>query len=190
MQSPFYSHNELIDLGIAKVGENVRISRMARIHSPESLLIGDHSRVDDFCLITGAVEIGRYVHVSAYAALHGKHGIRIGDFSGVSARCTLYSESDDFSGDGLIGPFFEGSERSLLKGAITLGRHVQIGAHSIVMPDCTIGDGAVVGSLSMVKADLEGWMIHAGVPAKPVRPRSRKLLTFSARYEERKSPRR
>lgn len=186
MHRSFYSHSELMDLGIAKAGENVRISRMARIHAPESLVIGDHSRVDDFCLITGTVEIGRYVHISAYAALYGKNGISIGDFSGVSARCTLYSESDDFSGDGLIGPFFEESERSLLKGAITLGRHVQIGAHSIIMPDCTIGDGAVVGSLSMVKSDLEGWMVHAGVPAKPVRPRSRKLLAFSARYDETK----
>lgn len=182
MQSPFYSHSELKELGIASVGDNVRISRMARIHSPATLVIGDHSRVDDFCLITGTVDIGRYVHISAYAALYGKSGIVIGDFSGVSARCTVYSESDDFSGEGLIGPFFEESERSLLKGPVVLGRHVQIGAHSVVMPGCRVGDGTVVGSLSMVKSNLEEWTIYAGVPARPIRPRSRRLLTFSGRY--------
>ncbi len=188
MQSPFYSHAELLDLGVAAVGNNVRVSRMARIHSPQTLTIGDSSRIDDFCLITGTVTIGRYVHISAFAALYGKHGITIGDFAGISARCTVYSESDDFSGDGLVGPFFEASERSVVSGPVVLGRFVQIGAHSIVMPDCKIGDGAAVGSLSMVKSDLEPWMIHAGIPARPIRPRSRKLLTLSSRYESTAAP--
>ena len=39
------------------------------------------------------------------------------------------------------------------------------------MPGVTIGDGAIIGSRSVVTRDVEPYTIVAGVPAKPVRKR-------------------
>jgi tetrahydrodipicolinate N-succinyltransferase len=59
---------------------------------------------------------------------------------------------------------------------IRIGRHAVVGTNCVVLPGCTLGDGAVVGALSLVKADLEPWSVHAGIPARLLRPRSRNVL--------------
>ena len=42
--------------------------------------------------------MGRNVHVSVYSAILGREPVDIGDFATVSARCTIFSSSDDYSG--------------------------------------------------------------------------------------------
>jgi acetyltransferase-like isoleucine patch superfamily enzyme len=51
-----------------------------------------------------------------------------------------------------------------------------VGAGSIVLPGVEIGEGSVVGALSLVKSTLEPWGIHAGVPARRLRERGRDLV--------------
>ena len=41
-------------------------------------------------------------------------------------------------------------------------------------------DGTSVGVGSLIKGRLEGWTIHVGVPARPLRARSRDCLTLEA----------
>ena len=47
------------------------------------------------------LRIGDYVHIGCFSALFAGSGITLEDFSGLSARVTLYSESDDYSGASL-----------------------------------------------------------------------------------------
>ena len=105
----FYSVNELKALGLKKFGENVMISRKCSIFSPEKLIIGNNVRIDDFCILSGEITIGNYVHISAYNALYAKYGIEISDFCGISPKCTLYSATDDFSGDFMVSPMVPGN---------------------------------------------------------------------------------
>ena len=95
----FYTYEELQKMGLKELGENVLISRKASIYSPEHIKIGNNVRIDDFCILSGDIEIGNYVHIAAYVALYGKNGIKIGNFCGCSARTTIYSATDDFSGE-------------------------------------------------------------------------------------------
>jgi acetyltransferase-like isoleucine patch superfamily enzyme len=53
---------------------------------------------------------------------------------------------------------------------ITIGHRAFIGAHAVLMPGVTIGDGAVVGVGSVVTRDVPPGTVVAGVPARPVRP--------------------
>lgn len=53
--------------------------------------------------------------------------------------------------------------------SITIGRHVWIGRRALLMPNCRIGDGAIIGAGSTVTGAVEGRAIHAGVPARLVR---------------------
>ncbi|WP_136689621.1 LbetaH domain-containing protein [Halorhabdus amylolytica] len=55
--------------------------------------------------------------------------------------------------------------------AVEIGHDVWIGHGAIVLPDVTIGNGAVVGAGSVVTDDVEPYMIVAGSPAKPIRRR-------------------
>ncbi len=90
MGTSFYKEEELRKIGIRKYGRNVLISRKASIYSPERLIIGDNVRIDDFCILSGAIQVGSYVHIAAFCGLFShEEKISIGDFAGLSARVSV-----------------------------------------------------------------------------------------------------
>ena len=60
----YFSQEALKDIGFKSLGKNVKISDKASIYNPEKIELGDFSRIDDFCVISGRVSIGKYVHVA------------------------------------------------------------------------------------------------------------------------------
>ncbi|KAF5038666.1 2,3,4,5-tetrahydropyridine-2,6-dicarboxylate N-acetyltransferase [anaerobic digester metagenome] len=56
----------------------------------------------------------------------------------------------------------------LEKGPIHIKNDAWIGAGSIIFPNVTIGEGAIVGAGSVVKRDVASYTIVAGVPAKKI----------------------
>jgi len=174
----FYSEEELTSLGLKSFGSNVLISRKTSLYSPNRISIGNNVRIDDFCILSGEITLGNNIHISAYSALYGAMGIEFKDNSGCSARTTIYSAMDDFSGDYLIGPMQPEEFTHIVGGKVTIGKFVQLGAHCLVFPNLTIGDGAVVGALSLVTHNIPEWTIHVGIPARHLKQRSQKLLDF------------
>ncbi|MBC7864465.1 MAG: hypothetical protein IAF38_15935, partial [Bacteroidia bacterium] len=45
---------------------------------------------------------------------------------------------------------------------------VYIGVNCTIMPNITIGEGAVIGGGSFVNKDIEPWSINVGSPAKKI----------------------
>ena len=178
MDNSFYSRDELAGLGLKSYGENVLISRFARLYSPGTIEIGSHVRIDDFCILSGTIKLGSYIHISAYCALYGKFGIVMEDYSGLSPRCTVFSATDDFSGDYLIGPMVDESLTNVTGGEVRIGRYSQLGACCVVMPKVNIGEGVAVGAISLVLEDLDAWKIYKGIPVKFHKDRSKRLERF------------
>jgi hypothetical protein len=52
---------------------------------------------------------------------------------------------------------------------VTIGHDTWIGHGSIIMPDVKIGNGAVIGSQSVVTKDVASYEMVAGSPAKRIR---------------------
>lgn len=52
-----------------------------------------------------------------------------------------------------------------------IGPDTWIGHGAIIKPDVTIGAGAIIASGAVVTKDVPPYMIFAGVPAQPLRPR-------------------
>lgn len=171
------SPDQIAQLGLASVGTDVKISDRCSIYGAGSISLGDHVRIDDFAILTARepVVLGSYVHISAFAFLSGPFGIVIEDFVNVSPRATLLSGNDDFSGQWLPGALIPEDLRHVQGARIHLGRHSMVGAHSVVLPGVSFGEGAVVGALSLVKEPLAPWGIYGGVPARLIRSRDRSL---------------
>ena len=51
----YLTEDELKTLGFKSLGENVKISDKASIYDAHNIQIGDNSRIDDFCVISGNV---------------------------------------------------------------------------------------------------------------------------------------
>lgn len=172
----FYSEKELASLGLKSYGKNLRLSRNARIYSPNSISIGDNVRIDDFCILSGHIIIGSNIHISSYVALYGSFGIELEDFTGISPMSTIFSAMDDFSGNYLVGPIHPDTTTYVTGGKVTLKKYSQIGTHTVVFPNLTIGEGVAVGACSLVNRSLDEWTIYVGRPAKPLKNRSKQML--------------
>jgi len=161
---------------IVKKGSNVTISDKCSIYG--TISIGNNVRIDDFCILTGDIVLGSNIHIGAYCALYGKMGIRMEDYTGLSPRCTIFSASDDFSGDYLISPMNPPEYTNVQGGIVILGKYCQIGASSVIMPNLLIGRGVAIGAMSFVRRSVPQWEVWAGNPLKYIKDRKNELLKF------------
>jgi acetyltransferase-like isoleucine patch superfamily enzyme len=176
----YLSEEELRSVGFRSVGRHARIHKRASIYCPENISFGDHARVDDFAVIiaTGPIYFGDYVHVPNFCFLGGTFGITLEDFSTLAPGVMIFSSSDDYSGRALTNATVPRQFLGGKKAPVVLQKHVIVGAGSVILPGCTLGEGASVGALSLVKESLEPWGVYAGVPAIRLKDRQRDLLAL------------
>ena len=67
----YLTREQLETVGFKKLGKNIKVSDKASIYNPELIELGDYSRIDDFCVISGKINIGRFVHVAPQCLLAG-----------------------------------------------------------------------------------------------------------------------
>ncbi len=176
----YYGSAELRAFGFKRVGENVRVHSRASVYCPENVELGDHVRIDDFTVIvaTGPLALGSFVHIPTHCFIGSRYGIVMEDYATLAPHVQLYTASDDYHGGHLTGAVVPRELTGGDSGPIMLRRHVLLGAGAIVLPNCDIGEGAAVGSLSLVKHSLEPWHIYGGVPARQLAERKRDLLSL------------
>lgn len=183
MGAGYYSREELLEFEWGALGDDVQIKRNVTIPFTSNTYIGSHVRIDDFTVIVASssehpVRLGSRIHIANHCHLAGSDGIVMEDFSGLSPGCMLFSGSDDYTGRRLTNPTVPREYIGGAHGTITLGRHVILGAGTVVHPDLTIPEGCSVGSLSLVDRTLEPWGIYVGIPVRRTRDRSRDLLAL------------
>lgn len=177
-KTSFYSEEELNALGLKSFGKNVLISRFCRIYGTEKISVGDNVRIDDFCILSGEIHFGSNIHIASYVGLFGQCGIDIEDYCGVSSRTVIYSATDDYSGDFLVGPVNPKETLHIIGGAVHLKKYVTIGTGCTIMPGVTIAEGSVTGSMTLVNKSLDEWGVYVGVPARRSKDRNKGLLRF------------
>jgi galactoside O-acetyltransferase len=164
----------------------VKIDATARFYSPDRITIGSDSRIDAYCVISagdGGVAIGSHTHIAAFVFIAGSARIEVGDFAGLSPRTSIFSSNDDYSGSALTGPTVPVELRDVHSAPVTVGRHAVIGAGSVLLPGVTVGDGAAVGALSLVKHHVPPHAIVVGPDGRVIGERRRDLLDLENRIE-------
>jgi len=135
----------------AKLGKNVVIYSGALIRGPNKLTIGKGTMIGNHSVLDArnSIEIGENVTFG--------HGVWLW-----SAQ---HSHND---------PDFGSDPRAKLK-KITVHDRAWLGPRVIVLPGCTIGEGAVIGAGAVVTKDIEPFSINAGVPARKIGERNRDI---------------
>ena len=83
----FFTESELDQLGLAKVGSNVQISRAVAILGASNIEIENDVRIDAFSILTaveGFIKIGSNVHIASYCSILGRGGVTLSRYSGLS----------------------------------------------------------------------------------------------------------
>lgn len=185
MINSFYTENELAQLGFAKIGKNVLISRKASIYGADKMVIGNNVRIDDFCILSGNIILGDFIHIAAYTALYGgDEGIEFKNYSTISSHSSVYSMSDDYSGEYMTNPMVPECYRNTKNARVIIGEHVIIGSHSVILPGCVLETGVSVGAMGLVTSNLKEWGIYVGIPCTFLKQRKKIDFGDLNDYEE------
>jgi len=156
--------------GLKKLGEGTIIYPLAKIVKPEVIEIGAHCTIDDFAFVFGGkgIAIGRYVHIASFVSIVGGGELVVGDYVAIAAGARLITGTDHYEGGSRMSAALPSEQRNVKLKKIVIGKDAFIGTNAVLHPDVTIGEGAVIGSCSLVLEDCEPWTIYVGVPCKPI----------------------
>ena len=122
-----------------------------------------HWRARFFC--PEGVTIGDYTNVGNDAFLDGRQSLTIGSCVNIAGEVRIYTLEHDID-DPMFGA---------VGGPVVIEDYAYLGTRVTVLPGVRIGYGAVVASGAVVTKDVAPYMLVGGVPAKPIRERSRGL---------------
>jgi phosphonate metabolism protein (transferase hexapeptide repeat family) len=141
-----------------EVDEDVRLT---------DTLLDDYSYLQRNCEVMSA-DIGKFANIAAMVRINpGFHPMErptLHHFSYRRAQYGLAPEDDE--------AYFEWRRRQ----RVYIGHDTWIGHGCVIMPGVRIGNGAVVGSNSVVTRDVPAYAIAAGAPARVLRMRFSKQI--------------
>lgn len=135
--------------------------------------VGEHSRMDD-CLLDDyaylqqhcdlmSADIGKFANIAAMVRINpGFHPMEYPTLHHFTYRPMMYGMGLEDDAE-----FFQWRRRQ----RVVIGHDTWIGHGAVIMPGVRIGNGAVVGSNSVVTKDVPPYAIVGGVAAKVIRQR-------------------
>lgn len=128
----------------------------------EESVLGDYSYLCDHCNVIYA-DIGKFASIASMVRINpGNHPFERPSLHHFTYRGNLYGFCDTQDD-----AFF--NWRRLQR--VCIGHDTWIGHGSVILPGVRIGNGAVVGSLSVVTRDVEPYTIVGGSPARRIKKR-------------------
>lgn len=166
--------------------KNVGFGEIGMLHCPQYISIGEGTSFGDWiyltawnrhsCIIDGVEQIqslspeltiGEKCHFGAFNHITCTNKITIGEecLTGKWVTITDNSHGDTDIESLQVPPI----KRPIVsKGPVIIGKNVWIGDKATILPNVTIGDGAVIAANSVVTKDVPAYSVVAGSPAKIV----------------------
>jgi len=181
----YYSEEQLQRLGFKHLGKNVKISDKASIYNADQIEIGDDSRIDDFCVISGKVVIGSYCHITPTCLVAGGiPGVYFSDFCTLAYGVKVFAQTDDYSGETLTNSIIPTKYKKETFEAVNIETYVIVGAGAIIFPGVTVSEGCAIGAMTLVNKSTLPWGIYVGNPARRVKERKKDLLELAKQFLE------
>ncbi len=104
------------------------------------------------------ISIGHDTIIGDHCFLDGRAPLKIGSHVGIASQVLIYNDEHEINSTDYGNSF----------GPVTIGDYVFIGPRAIILPNVTIGTGAVVAAGAVVTKDIPKFEIWGGVPAKKI----------------------
>ena len=142
------------------------------INGAENLTTGINLRIDVIrsTNFTPALNIGRNVEINDYVHIGVAEEVTIGDNTLIASKVFISDHNHGcYNGENQSSPGEKPISRVLKTQKVTIGKNVWIGEFVSVLPGVTIGDGAIIGAMSVVSKDIPSNSIAVGSPAKVIK---------------------
>lgn len=112
---------------------------------------------------SGYITLGDNVEIGPYTILWGGGGITIGSNVHIGTHVHITSMEGDQIRAEVADPF---TPLQITRLPVTIGDHVLIYSHAVIIPGVTIGHHAAVAAGAVVTEDVPPYSLVGGVPAK------------------------
>jgi len=148
------------------------ISKTAKIHElayvEDNVEIGDNTQIGPFCIVRKGAKIGSNCKFTAYCEI--RENVTIGSGTTMGSRCTISANATIGENSTIKYGFVLTDTPNLQEGNVKVvegvGNKVLIGANVTLMPGFSIGDNAIIGACSQVRANVPSNEVWYGSPAK------------------------
>lgn len=182
LNSDYLSSAELYALGFASIGTGTLVHRTTVIPRCENLHVGDHVRIDPFCVLTAAsISIGDRVHIGAYSSIAGNAEVEIERLVSLSWGTRIFTSSEGGRDTGLYGPCVPKQFRSTKSAPVRICEMSGFGSGVIILPGVEVGTGSAIAAMSLVAESTRPWTRNGGFPAKYLGDRDRAPVLASRR---------
>ena len=154
------------------IGNHVTFRRNVelRAHGNSKIHVKGNNRIDRGVRILGnnnaEISIDKNTRIGLYTVLNGGDSISIGKKVLISGFVYLQTSMHNHNKNGNI------QDQGYKHGSIEIHDDVWLGSHVVVLPNCVLSKGCVVGSNAVVTKSAEKENVLAGVPAKIIKERS------------------
>lgn len=161
------------------MGENVYLGKLKQLGGAKYIKIGNRVSIGRGTILTAwdnyqdqkfnpeiiiedDVIINPNAHITACNSIHIGSGTLLGKY----VTITDNSHGNIIKDEASIKPL----NRSLIsKGPVIIGSNVWIGDKATILPNVTIGNGAIIGANAVVTKDVPPYSVVGGNPAKVIR---------------------
>lgn len=160
--------------------DNTEVVYLKNVIDDPEIEVGEHTYYHDF--FNDPRDFQKNNILYHYPQFH-KDKIVIGKYCSIACGTTFLCPIANHNFDSLANypfaianehwdlPAIYGTKVSTFKGPTIVGNDVWFGYKSLIMPGVHIGDGAIIGTRSVVTKDVPPYTIVAGDPARPIRKR-------------------
>ena len=159
-----------------KFGNGSLLAPGINLLSAQHISIGNHSSIMRHCVLETCpnaglhpqleigdnVSLGEYSHITCARKVVIGNGVLTGRFVLITDNSHGSSYKEEMISPPLTRPIHS-------NGAVIIGNNVWIGDKVTILPNVTVGEGAIVAANTVVTKDVPAYTVVAGCPAKVVK---------------------
>ena len=113
--------------------------------------------IDDFTFINGGngVRIGRYIHIACFSSFIWGGELIVGDYAVIGYGSSIITGTDTHRGGKRMSTALPLEQRNETLGTVVREKDAFVATNVIIHPNVKIGEGAIIGSNSLVLKDVE-----------------------------------
>lgn len=116
------------------------------------------------------IEIGRDVEINDDVHIGATEKVIIGDNVLIASKVYISDHNHgNYKGNRQDSPLIPPRNRKIHSSPVTIENNVWIGEHACVLQGVTIGEGAIIGAMSVVTKSIPAYSIAVGSPAKIIK---------------------
>jgi len=150
-----------------ELGDNVELRSGVeiRVHKKAQVFIGEGVRIDRGVRVlatnSATIYVSEKVKIGLYSVLNGGESITIGKYSLISGFVYLQTSMHKYREKRV--PI---QKQGYSHNPLHIKNNTWIGAHAVILPGATIGEGSVVGCNAVVTRSVPDYKVVGGIPAK------------------------